>query len=650
MEGASADGRGRRTKLELRWPHKQGRLLYDYDDSGRPHPRFVELCPVEPRVLLDVAQFGSEEGKEWDAESNLLIRGDNLIALKTLHEYYASKVKLIYIDPPFNTQQAFREYEDGLEHSLWLTMMRDRLELLRALLAPDGSLWCEIDDSEAGYLNVLLDEIFGRVNRIATVTIKRSAATGHKAINPGPINVTDFLFGYARDASRWTYRPQLVLREAYDKQYSKWIPNIDAPEGEWTFEPLADVFARAKGFTDARAARRTMGAAPFKKAMEAFALENARQVVRFAMPNYEGVGRAARELIDRSRAERNTVFRLEREKHSDMLFYNGDRILFLSDKVHSPEVEEGVEGRGDLEAAEAEEVITEGEAGEIAEAEAGTSANGQGPAIAEKLTNFWDDIPWQGIAKEGGVDFPKNKKPERLLQRVIALATNKGDLVLDSFAGSGTTGAVAHKMGRRWIMVELGEHAETLALERLKRVVSGQDTTGVSKIEAWTGGGGFRYMTLGEPLLTREPELGLLVLNSSYSNGLLTTAVLLREGFRPTGDGVLHGQGGERAYAHVTEEFVTSDYLERVHGALPELASVVVYCLSHDSDLRHLEGVTVRRLPGDLAKRYCNGTPLFEVAGETEDANIEPALSSNGREAAGEGSSAKEREVRETPA
>lgn len=588
-------GAKKRQKLELVWPHKDKRLLYDYDEAGKPHPRFTGLCPPEPRVLIDVEQYGNEQGKAWDSDSNLLVRGDNLLALKTLTESYAKKVKLIYIDPPFNTGMAFDEYDDGLEHSTWLTMMRDRLELLRDLLAPEGSIWCEIDDTEFGYLNVLMDEVFGRANRITTVTVRRSAGVGHKAINPGPINVTDFILGYARNRARWTYRPQLVLRDEYDKAYNKWIANIDDAPEQWQLEALPEVFARAQGFDSAKAARKVMGTPAFNKAMYVFAVENNRHVIRLAQPNYKGVSQAARDLIDVSKKDTG-IHHLPREKHSDMFFFKGDRILFLADKIKPAEESDSDDGDNDA-------AVEDNGAGNNGVAEAA-------PALAEKLTNFWDDIPWQGIAKEGGVDFPKNKKPERLLQRIIALGTNKGDLVLDSFAGSGTTGAVAHKMGRRWIMVELGEHAETLALPRLKRVVAGEDASGVSKSEAWQGGGGFRYLTLAAPLLAREPELGLLVLNPDYNNGLLLAAVCLREGFTPTGDAVLHGQGGERTFAHVTEDFVTTDYLDRVAAELPDGATLTVYCLAHDSELEKPDNVVVRKLPGDLANRYCEAVSV----------------------------------------
>lgn len=455
--------------LQLDWINKNLSLYYEIDEKEGKGVRPVwvpknDIRVSEPRILKFQKDYGDEASK------NMLIKGDNLLVLRSLVEMFKGrpeneKVKCIYIDPPFNSGNAFKEYDDNLQYSEWLTMMRDRLKLLRMLLSEDGSLWCEIDDTELGYLNVLLDEVFGKENRIATITVKRSAVTGHKAINPGPINVTDYIFGYARKRSKWIYHPQLVLRSGYDKQYSKFIPNIDQKHSEWELLSLAEVFAKEKGFSDARSARKVMSGQSFNKAMVDFALENAQNVVRLALPNYDSVSKAARELIDKSKRDEQ-IHQLKRDDHSDMYFYKGNRILFLTEKVKADE--EGA------------------------------------PGLVEKLTNFWTDIAWQGIAKEGGVDFPKNKKPERLLQRIIAISTKAGDLVLDSFAGSGTTGAVAHKMDRRYIMVELGKHTEDLIIPRLKRIISGKDKSGISKEVSWQGGGGFKYYQLGESLINEH--------------------------------------------------------------------------------------------------------------------------------------------------
>lgn len=387
---------------------------------------------------------------------NLLVRGESAAVLGALRPALEGRVKLVYLDPPYNTGASFEHYDDARSPQAWRAMMGERLELLAPLLGEDGSLWCEIDDTELGPLQVLLDDVFGRRNRITTVTIRRSAVTGHKAINPGPVNVADYLFGYAKDRSRWRYRSELLPREGYDSQYNRFIAAIDRPPGEWRLEPLAEVVATQQHrFPDARAARSRLGPTVFASEVYAFALEHAEQVVRLALVNYGAVSKSARAAVDASR-EDETVQHLPRPGHSDLYLYRGQRILFLADKVRTR-----ADGRREL---------------------------------VEKLTNIWDDIGFQGIAAEGGVGFAKAKKPERLLRRIIALASEPGDLVLDCFAGSGTTGAVAHKMGRRWVLVESGLHAETMALPRLRRVVAGEDPTGVTRIEGFTGGGGFAYL------------------------------------------------------------------------------------------------------------------------------------------------------------
>lgn len=478
--------------LRLDWINKDLSLYYEIDEkeSRGVRPVWVpknDIRVAEPRILRFIKNYGDT------ISGNMLIKGDNLLVLRSLVEMFKGKsdkekVKCIYIDPPFNTGNAFEKYDDNLQYSEWLTMMRDRLKLLRSLLSEQGSLWCEIDDTQLGYLNVLLDEVFGRANRIATITIKRSAGTGHKAINPGPINVTDYLFGYAKVKNRWSYNTQFVEKNKYDKQYSKFIPNIQTTFSKWKIQSLTETVAKEKGFQDARSARKAMGKIIFEKAMVDFALANAPQVIRFAQPDYESVSKVARDYIDKSKLD-NKIYCLKREKHSDMYFYEGSRILFLSDKVRSND--------------EGDNMIT------------------------EKLNNFWDDIAWQGISGEGGVDFQKNKKPEKLLKRIIALSTNVGDVVLDSFAGSGTTCAVAHKMNRKWIAVEMGRHAEDLILPRMQRVISGKDQTGISKEIGWTGGAGFNYFRLGESVINEQD------MNWTLKASEIAEAVFLHFQYRP---------------------------------------------------------------------------------------------------------------------
>ena len=388
---------------------------------------------------------------------NLLVHGDNLAALVKLRSRFAGKIRCVYLDPPFNTGRTFAQYNDSLGTQEWVRMMRPRLEALVPLLAEDGAVFAEIDDTQLAHLALLMDDVFGAKNRISTITVVRSATTGHKAINAGPVHVSDFILAYAKDKKQWRYRPQVRTRDGLDPAYGTWLDDPDALPAAWTFRSLRMAIAQRLGHASPRAAVVALGKTTFDRHVVELALANARHVVRFAQPRYEAIGRAAQAVVDRSRAEPARVIVLEREGRSPFIVRGGNRILFLGAKVRM------VGGR---------------------------------PAIVEPLTNVWTDVPFQGIAREGGVVFTRNKKPERLVARVLAMATDPGDWVLDPFLGSGTTAAVAHKMNRRWIGIESGDHLATLAEPRLARVVAGEDRTGISLETGFAGGGSFTVMEL----------------------------------------------------------------------------------------------------------------------------------------------------------
>jgi adenine-specific DNA-methyltransferase len=374
-----------------------------------------------------------------------VVHAENLDAMKRLARAgFGARFRCIYFDPPYNSGRRFTEYDDALEPSAWRAMIRERLEAARELMAPDGALFVEIDDTELGPLQVAMDEVLGREQRISTITIVRSAATGHKAINRGPVNVTDFLLVYAKDRAQWRSNPLVRERASYDDAYGTWLENPGDSPDAWRFSPLA------------AHVRRALGRAPSRREIAEYAIAHAGHVVRSAQPRYEAVSREARALIDRSRREPDRVLCLERRGRKDLLLRAGKRVLFLGDKV----VEKG--GRR---------------------------------VLVEPLTNVWDDLGFQGIAREGGARFVRNKKPEKLLARILAMSTDPGEWVLDAFLGSGTTAAVAIKMARRWIGIERGAHVDDLCLPRLKRVVDGEDGTGVSRAFGWEGGGGYHVWT-----------------------------------------------------------------------------------------------------------------------------------------------------------
>ncbi|MCK4728362.1 MAG: site-specific DNA-methyltransferase, partial [Desulfobacterales bacterium] len=422
----------KKPKLELTWIGKENR------------PK------LEPRILIEDPEkscHARHRVNDDDIFDNRLIYGDNLLALKALEQEFAGKIKCIYIDPPFNTGEMFENYDDGIEHSLWLSQMRDRLKILHNLLASEGTLFVHIDDNEMGYLIVLLDEVFQRANRLYVISFKQGSATGHKAINPGCVNTTNFLLMYAKNRSEWTPNRVFTARKR-DKRYNQFIVNPTVNYREWKFVTLTQAFADARRLSLSEARKLVKKVADV---LDEFVMDNASNVIRLARPDYKGVSAAARDMIDQSKEQPEVVIYLEREGHSDMYFVRGERILFYADKLKM------IDGK---------------------------------MIAGEPLTTLWDDILSNNLHKEGGVAFPKGKKPEFLVKRVLDLTTKPGDWILDSFGGSGTTGAVAHKMGRRWIMVELGDHCDTHIVPRLRRVIDSQDDSGITKAIDWKGGGG----------------------------------------------------------------------------------------------------------------------------------------------------------------
>jgi len=378
-----------------------------------------------PYRLLEEAP----EHSAGDADNpNMLIQGDNLDALKALLPYYAGKVKCIYIDPPYNTRSAFSHYDDSLEHSMWLAMMYPRMELLRELLAEDGSIWVSIDDNEGHYLKVIMDEIFGRGNFVANVIWQKIFSPKNSARHFSEDH--DYITVYAKNGERWIPNPMPRSAEQ-DKRYKN--PDND-PRGPWT---SGDVSAR----------------------------------------NYYGEGTypitcPSGRVI---KGPPNGMYWRLSEENFKKLDRDG-RIWW------------GKEGNG---VPRIKRFLSEVKKGRVPQ-------------------TFWSykEVGHTQEAKKEVVallseDVFGTPKPERLIQRVLHIATNEGDLVLDSFLGSGTTAAVAHKMGRRYIGIEMGEHAITHCAPRLKKVIEGEQG-GISESVNWQGGGGFRFYTLGEPVFDEE--------------------------------------------------------------------------------------------------------------------------------------------------
>lgn len=514
----------RQQKLELTWIGKDKR------------PK------LEPRILLEdpsKSYHAKQRVSENDIFDNRLIFGDNLLALKALEQEFTGKVKCIYIDPPFNTQQAFEHYDDGYEHSIWLGLIRDRAESLRRLMSDDGTLFVHIDDNELGYLIALLDEVFGRTNRVSVVSFKQGSATGHKSINPGVVSTTNFVLIYAKNKAAWSPNRVFTARAERDKRYGQFIDNFDDAYSRWRFTTLTKAFSQSLNLPE-KGIKKALGDA-FEDQLSEFVMKNATRVVRLARPDYNAVSSEAREMIDKSKTRPDQVLLLERDAHSDMYFVNGERILFYCDKLK----------------------LIDGEY-----------------VAGEPLTSLWDDVLSNNLHNEGGVDFPKGKKPEALIKRCLDLATKAGDIVLDSFAGSGTTGAVAHKMGRRWIMVELGGHCHTHVIPRLMKVIDGEDNAGATAAMNWQGGGGFRYFHLAPSLIIND-RWGNPVINPEYNAAQLAEALAKLEGFTYAPSETRwwqHGHSSERDFIYVTTQNLSADQLQALAEEVGSDHSLLVCC------------------------------------------------------------------------
>lgn len=535
----------KKTKLELTWPGKEER------------PR------LEPRILIEdpAKSYHAKVRREGDIFDNMLIKGDNLLALKALEQDYAGKVKCIYIDPPFNTGAAFDHYDDGVEHSLWLSLMRRRFEFLRNLLTQDGAIFVHLDDNEVDYCKVVMDEIFGRKNFISRLTVEARSPSAFSTVNPGVFKASEYILWYARDRGEFRENSGRVKRDP-DYAYSKWLKNPAADPSDWELGNLIEVYStQPQG--------RSNHPRSILERFHDFIVANAERVCRLASISDTGAGQAIVDLKKQSLRNPGVVHHLKRDGGLDDVYVlDGQQLIFYKKNV----------------------------------------AEIDGEQTASKLlTNIWTDIAWEGIASEGGVKFPKGKKPERLLRRCIDLTTNPGDLVLDSFAGSGTTGAVAHKMGRRWIMVEVGDHADTHITPRMQRVIDGDDQAGVSRVLNWQGGGGFRYFTLA-PSLLEQDRYGNWVIAKDYNPAMLAEAMCKHMGFTyaPASDPQeywRHGASTETDFIYVTTQALTHEACAKIsHDVGPE-RSLLICCKAFDADADAFENLTLVKIPTSILQK-----------------------------------------------
>ena len=460
-------------EVVLNWPYKDCVLEggMTKEDQKRDEVFWNEtLAPDQIHRLLDPKVFTNwkrvdatgehklekiKTDENGDIKDNLIIKGNNLLALHSLKARFTGKVKLIYIDPPYNTGGDF-QYNDSFNHSTWLTFMKNRLQVAHELLAPDGAIFVQIDHHEVAYLNALMDEIIKPENKVQIISAKVSAASGFKAVNPGPIDVTEFILFYTKNKGNFIFQKNYV-ETGYHKNYNLYLENKGKIEN-WKLVPLKDKVLQENGYKNEKELKEKYKEASdmvLLRLMSDFAFSNPENVV--SIRDLHKPSEKVKELQERSRQEKNKIIPYKKQDNSYTYLINGGALAFYSSKVKE------IDGR---------------------------------LKVVELLTNYWSHISWAGIAREGGVKLKNGKKPEKLIRQIFEVAgVKENDIVLDFFLGSGTTCAVAHKLNIKYIGIEQLDYEDNDTEIRLKNVIGG-DQTGISKTVGWKGGGDFVYAEL----------------------------------------------------------------------------------------------------------------------------------------------------------
>lgn len=537
-------------RLELTWPGKEDRF----------NP--------EPRILLeDKKKSYSRSAEQTDlldsavkpTFDNMLIHGDNLLALKALEQDYSGKIKCIYIDPPYNTGNAFEHYDDGLEHSIWLSLMRDRLEILKRLLAEDGSIFIQINDDEYPYLKIICDEVFGRNNYEATFYVK---------------------VRHENRILREDTRYQLVIEQVlFYKKSNLFIP----PRREKTKDISLDYIWDIEIIGKPTSIERIHG---------------------YDVEIYKP-----------------TDYKITKSENGSFKQYQIRGSLITQKGSASEYYEQNLRTRRELDGlGTLYKVIGMGINGDglgyryIIQPSKSDSKNGfyfQGKPKKSTVNkglpypNFYDCVNiFNNAGYEGGNEFRGGKKPEDWICFLLSLVTNPGDLVLDSFLGSGTTAAVAQKMGRRWIGVEMGDHVYTHCIPRLKKVIDGEDQGGITKAVNWQGGGGFKFYELASSLIVTD-KYGQQIISKEYNADMLAEAMCKILGYRYKPDKEIYWKQGfssEKNFIYTTTMSLQESSLDRLAEEIGD-NNLLICCSAFVGNSRIYPNISVKKIPAAILKK-----------------------------------------------
>lgn len=524
---------------------------------------------IEPRLLIEnnLLSFASANTNFFEEPScdNMLIHGDNLLALKALENKYSNLVKCVYIDPPYNTGSAFEHYDDNVEHSIWLNLMNDRLRIIYNLLSDDGLLFVQIDDNEQAYLTVLLDEIFGRDHHMNTICVKMSEASGVKMAHADKRlpKLKEYILVYYKKNAPEINVDKIPL-DKWNNEYKQIITNIS--DEDLNFVKNCAI----------------------SENVESAEVDKCNKILKQAkiVP-----------LIDYAKKQKISI-------DDEWKFKNAQRII---QAVGSSSVFALLKRSKIL---EQDIMCARSSTGLMYMMKTDVNLSSKQPRVQIIFADWnlktnpgdlWTDIKTTGgVGQEGGVLFANSKKPEKLIKRIIGMCTKPGDLILDSFLGSGTTAAVAHKMGRRWIGIEMGDHAYTHCKKRLDLVISGLDNSGITTEVGWSGGGGYKFYELA-PTLINIDALGEPIINKTYNAEMLASAVALHEGFKYSPDSNCfwkQSKSNENSYLFVTTNHLTVELLKEIHNKMADDEFLLIACKSFEKACaEYSDKIKIKKIP-----------------------------------------------------
>ena len=487
-------------RLELTWVGK-------YDEKK-----------IEPRILLE------DKSKSYGdpLSTNMLIHGDNLIALEALMSEYEERVKCVFIDPPYNTGNAFDKFDDGLEHSIWLDLMYRRLQYLHRLISEDGFIFVSLDEREHAYAKILLDEIFGRENFIGDIIWQKRKGGGNDSRFIALDH--DYILVFAKNISTQLHQDQWQTSqsEAYQKRYKE----VDEKGDRYYWDTVAR--------------------------------NGLQNPIPVTVKCPDGSSLSINSQLSQQTIENGLVSGMVRLSKSKNGWTLHRRVYMKGGQVQRSILND-----------------------------VGTNKD-----AADEMEYLFGD--------KKAFPYPK---PESLIARVLELATNEGDIVLDSFLGSGTTAAVAQKMNRRWIGIEIGNHAYSHCKPRMDRVIDGDDEGGITSLTGWKGGGGYHFYELAPSLLIKNEKLPIYQINPEYSFDMICEAICKIEGFKYKLNDVFHGYSSEKRFIHVTIEFVNAAYIKSLSAHLAEGQSLLIYGTKVQSDMVLPDNIEVKKIPKDLLEK-----------------------------------------------